>query len=45
MSTTDDTLDQSLEAERLFYATGILLDKEAFQAEQDYHRGRLAHMA
>jgi hypothetical protein len=44
MSTTDDALDQPLEAERLFYATGILLDKDAFQAEQDYHRGRLAHL-
>ncbi len=28
--------------ERLNYATGMLLDAEDFQAEQDYHRGRLA---
>ena len=28
--------------ERLFYATGVMLDKEDFLAEQLYHRGRLA---
>src|SRR5258708_794373 len=28
--------------DRLFYATGILLDAEDFRAEQLYHRGRLS---
>ena len=28
--------------DRLFYATGILLDAEDFKAEQLYHRGRLS---
>jgi len=28
--------------DRVFYATGVLLDEEDFRAEQVYHRGRLA---
>lgn len=30
------------EAQRVHYATGILLSEEDFRAEQQYHRGRLA---
>jgi hypothetical protein len=41
-STTADALDQREDPDRVFYATGILIDKDALQAEQDYHRGRLA---
>ncbi len=46
MSTTLDTLDAKLDTredlDRVFYETGILLDKSSFRADQDYHRGRLA---
>jgi hypothetical protein len=41
--TRDDQLRQLPGApDRVFYATGVLLDAEDFQAEQLYHRGRLA---
>jgi hypothetical protein len=46
MSTTPDTLDAKLDTredlDRVFYETGIALDKNSFRADQDYHRGRLA---
>jgi hypothetical protein len=43
MPTRTDPLSQpSLAADRPHYATGELLDAEDFQAEQTYHRGRLA---
>jgi hypothetical protein len=51
MSTRDDPLIQIFNpenqpltsaADRLFYATGVLLDARDFQDEQLYHRGRLA---
>src|SRR5262245_44369885 len=42
MSTTKDVLAETQSADRVFYATGILLGAEDFTAEQNYHRGRLA---
>lgn len=43
MSTRPDPLeDRDLRPDRLHYATGALLDREDFLAEQLYHRGRLA---
>ncbi len=42
MSTRPDSLDQPIDPDRVFYELGIMLDKEDFRAEQDYHRGRLA---
>lgn len=43
MSTRDDPLVQQASApDRVFYATGVLLDAQDFEAEQSYHRGRLA---
>lgn len=46
MSTTDDTLDDRIknreDGDRVYYATGLLLDQEAFRVDQDYHRARLA---
>lgn len=42
MGTTVDSLLTLENADRVHYATGVLLDAEDFQAEQDYHRGRLA---
>lgn len=33
-----------IQPDRLFYATGVLLDAEDFQAEQLYHRSRLAQV-
>ncbi len=41
MANAEDSLPQP-EPDRLHYATGVLLGAEDFQAEQDYHRGRLA---
>ncbi|HEU4451616.1 MAG TPA: hypothetical protein VFR81_01110 [Longimicrobium sp.] len=38
----DALADRDLRPDRLHYATGVLLDREDFQAEQLYHRGRLA---
>ncbi|HEX6042056.1 hypothetical protein [Longimicrobium sp.] len=43
MSTRPDPLaDRDLRPDRLHFATGALLDREDFLAEQLYHRGRLA---
>lgn len=43
MSTQNDPLAQAPQpADRLHYATGVMLDAQDFQAEQTYHRGRLA---
>ncbi len=47
MSDTDpfaptDPLEAAPAAERVNYATGVLLDAEDFRDEQTYHRGRLA---
>jgi hypothetical protein len=37
-----DPLEQPFAAERVNYATGVLLQAEDFRDEQTYHRGRLA---
>jgi hypothetical protein len=42
MATDDLTLNPSLAPNRVFYSTGRMLGVEDFQADQDYHRGRLA---
>jgi hypothetical protein len=42
MATDDLTLNTSLAPNRVFYSTGRMLGVEDFQADQDYHRGRLA---
>jgi hypothetical protein len=43
MSTRSDPLTMRPEPpDRVFYATGVLLDAQDFEAEQIYHRGRLA---
>jgi hypothetical protein len=42
MSTIKDTLEQGQFPDRVFYALGTLLDQHDFEAEQSYHRGRLA---
>ncbi len=43
MTTRPDALaDRDLRPDRLHFATGALLDREDFLAEQLYHRGRLA---
>lgn len=43
MTTRVDPFTQKSEPpDRLFYATGVMLDAEDFEAEQLYHRGRLA---
>ncbi|MBV5329168.1 MAG: hypothetical protein JZU65_16335 [Chlorobium sp.] len=42
MATIEDSLPQQEGPDRVHYATGVLLGAEDFQAEQDYHRGRLA---
>jgi hypothetical protein len=42
MSTRKDPLAEAQPLDRVYYATGILLDAEDFQAEQIYHRSRLA---
>ncbi len=42
MPITTDTLSRQEAPERVHYATGVMLGAEDFQAEQDYHRGRLA---
>lgn len=44
MSTATDSLLAANSLDRLFYATGVLLDAQDFQAEQTYHRGRLARV-
>jgi len=42
MAKSEDSLPQQEGPDRVHYATGVLLGAEDFQAEQDYHRGRLA---
>jgi len=42
MAKGEDSLLQQEGPDRVHYATGVLLGAEDFQAEQDYHRGRLA---
>lgn len=42
MSTRDDQLLTRRSPDRLFYATGMLLDQQDFEDEQTYHRNRLA---
>jgi hypothetical protein len=42
MSAVHDRLAQSQTLDRVFYATGVMLDAEDFKTEQDYHRGCLA---
>lgn len=42
MSNTNDALNPPSPPNRVFYSTGRMLGVEDFQAEQDYHRGRLA---
>jgi hypothetical protein len=37
-----DALPGALRPDRLYYDTGVLLDREDFADEQTYHRGRLA---
>ena len=37
-----DALPTALRPDRLYYDTGVLLDREDFGDEQTYHRGRLA---
>jgi hypothetical protein len=44
MSKQKDPLEDSEFPDRLFYATGVLLDADDFMAEQTYHRGRLARV-
>jgi hypothetical protein len=40
-----DPLERDYAPERVNYATGVLLQADDFQAEQTYHRGRLAQFA
>ena len=42
MAKGEDSLPLQEGPDRVHYATGVLLGAEDFQAEQDYHRGRLA---
>jgi hypothetical protein len=42
MVRSEDSLPRQKGPDRVHYATGVLLGAEDFQAEQDYHRGRLA---
>lgn len=42
MSTVADPLETAVNADRLFYQLGVMLDADDFQDEQTYHRGRLA---
>jgi hypothetical protein len=44
MPTNADPLSQTQAPLRVFYATGRMLGVEDFQAEQTYHRGRLARV-
>lgn len=39
-----DALPSALWPDRVYYDTGVLLDREDFNDEQTYHRGRLARM-
>ncbi len=42
MASKTDSLSGLEAPDRVHYATGVMLGAEDFQAEQDYHRGRLA---
>src|ERR1700683_160466 len=42
MATTTDNLNPPSAPQRVYYSTGRMLGVEDFQADQDYHRGRLA---
>jgi hypothetical protein len=42
MATFSDNLNPPPPPKRVFYSTGRMLGVEDFQADQDYHRGRLA---
>lgn len=42
MSTTADALSPPLAPNRVYYSLGRMLGVDDFQADQDYHRGRLA---
>lgn len=42
MSTSFDILARPFDPDRVFYELGVMLDKADFDAEQSYHRGRLA---
>ena len=42
MATPTDTLSKPPAPNRVFYSLGRMLGVEDFQADQDYHRGRLA---
>jgi hypothetical protein len=44
MANTTDALNPPSPPNRVFYTTGRMLSVEDFQAEQDYHRGRLARV-
>lgn len=44
MTTRKDPLNNPQSPDRVYYATGALLDKEDFLCEQLYHRGRLARV-
>jgi hypothetical protein len=41
---TDPLKEKQTSPDRVFYATGVLLDAEDFKAEQTYHRGQLARV-
>jgi hypothetical protein len=42
MATTTDSINPPPAPQRVYYTTGRMLGVEDFQADQDYHRGRLA---
>ena len=42
MANTNDALNPPSPPNRVYYSTGRMLGVEDFQADQDYHRGRLA---
>jgi len=44
MANTNDALNPPSPPNRVYYSTGRMLGVEDFQAEQDYHRGRLARV-
>ena len=44
MAKAQDSLPLKEGPDRVRYATGVLLEAEDFQAEQDYHRSRLARV-
>src|SRR5215467_7475500 len=44
MATVNDSLNPPQPPTRVYYATGRMLGVEDFEADQDYHRGRLARV-